>query len=135
MIRQNFQAASSQGDWTMPFVIDCSKYLGETGWTSEEVVELHVAPDGSVGWDDYGMRRYDPTPPYVAGWHTWESSSTDGTGNVLLVPPSSVQIIVPAQVMASFGPGMVSIGVHFTRPETGQRITLLNGRLPIIAVP
>ena len=133
MIRQNFQATSVQSDWTMPFVIDCSKLTSE--WTDAEVVELHVAPDGITGWDDYGLRRYDSTPPYVAGWRTWESNSNDGTGCVQLIDPASVQILVPANVISSFGPGMVGIGVHFTRPETGQRVTLLSGRLPIIAVP
>lgn len=133
MIRQNFQATSIQGDWTMPMLIDCSKLTSE--WTEDELVELHVAPDGDTGWDDYGIRRYDPTPRYIQGWHTWESNSGDGSGNVVLIPPSSVQIIVPANVIGSFGPGMVSIGVHFTRHSTNQRVTLMSARLPIIAVP
>lgn len=133
MIRQNFQATSVQGDWQMPFLIDCSKLTSE--WTEDELVELHVAPDGDTGWDDYGLRRYNPMPPYVRGWHTYESNSGDGSGSVVLIDPSSVQIIVPARIISSFGPGMVGVGVHFTRNSTNQRVTLLNGRLPIIMVP
>lgn len=133
MIRQNFQATSVQGDWQMPFLIDASKLTSE--WTEDELVELHVAPDGDTGWDDYGLRRYDPYPVYRRGWHTFESNSNEGDGCVILIPPSSVQIIVPARVISSFGPGMVSVGVHFTRNSTNQRVTLLNGRLPIISVP
>lgn len=135
MIRHNFQGASVQGDWTMPYIINCSQLVGAGGWTGDHLVELNISPDRDPGWDDYGLRRYGPTPdPYVQPW-AYQTRSDDGSGIVQLVPPASVQVVVPASVLGRFGPGMVSLGVHFTRLSTGQRITLLAGRLPIVSVP
>lgn len=135
MIRQNFQGASIQGDWQMPYVIRCDDIVGSGGWTDDYLVELNMAKDGDPGWDDYGLRRWGPTQdPYVSTW-TIQFRSDDGSGVVGLIPPASVQIIVPANTLRQLGVGMCSLGVHLTRVSTGQRQTLLSGRLPIVSVP
>lgn len=133
MIQRNFPAASVQGDWAMPITLDLSKLT--TTMTDDEVVEFHMAPDGVTGWDDYGLRRLDSRPAYRAGWHSFEANSNDGTNVVTILPGPLARVIVPARVMSSMGPAMVSIGAHFVRLSTGQRVTLLSGRLPIVAVP
>lgn len=136
MIKRNFKPASVQGDWTMPMIVDVSKYAQE--WTDDCLGEFHMAPDGFTGWDDYGIRRTNPSPPRYSTWFTWEASTDDGTDRVIVVPGPygpALQVTVPAHVMSNFGPGMTSLGMHFVRKSTGQRVTLLNGRLPIVLVP
>lgn len=136
MLRHNFEAASSQGDWLMPFTLNASRLLGSAGWSADELVTLHIAPDGHPGWDDYGIRRFDAPPRNERiGSALYQARSDDGSGVVSLRDPYDVQVTVPARIMAGFGPGMVSLGVHFERLSTGQRVTLLSGRLPIVSVP
>lgn len=132
MIKRNFPQASNQGDWTMPVAVSIGHLT--TVMTDDELVEFHLAPDDNVTWDDYGLQRTG-APTYRAGWHTFEANSNDGTGVVQIAPgTTNVAVIVPAHVMRTMGPAMCSLGMHFTRLSTGQRVTLLTGRLPIVSV-
>jgi predicted RNA binding protein YcfA (HicA-like mRNA interferase family) len=133
MLKRNFEAASIQGDWTMPIAIDMSKYAPV--WSDDVLVELHMTPDGDHSWDDYGLRQDTPYPRRRAGWHSFEANTQDGSSVVLVGADGFARVTVPAHVLRSLGPGMVSIGMHFVRQSTGQRVTLLSGRLPIASVP
>jgi len=135
MIRQNFQGASVQGDWQMPYVINCAQLVGASGWNDDMLVVLNMQPDRDPGYDDYGFRRYGPSPdPYVPSYML-TFNSNDGSNVVQLVDPANVLIVVPANSLQQLGIGMTSLGVHFQRLSTGQRVTLLAGRLPIVSVP
>lgn len=134
MLRRNFDATSNRADWRMPFTLDATRLLGGEPWQATDVVELHLSPDHAA-WDDYGQRRLDTPPvgeripaPFFA------ARSDDGRGIVTLSQPSTILVVVPAWVMSTLGIGTVNVGIHYEDLESGARLTLLAGRLPIVSI-
>jgi hypothetical protein len=126
-----FQSASSTAAWRFPYVL---LVPGITAWDPQvDEVVIGMTPD-AVEWDDYG-RRSRGFPPGSGSWDTapfWRASSDDGDGVVTLVDPNKIDIVVPHTVMQQLGPGGVQIGIQYRTKDSGERATLLVGRLPLI---
>lgn len=127
--RVNFQTASAQADWVMPYTLLVPEIAG---WDQTiEVVVLGMSPD-FVEWNDYGMRQRSfpmsdaPQAPF------FQSSSDDDDGVVTLLDPNQISIVVPFQRIAQLGPGAVNVGIQYRTKDTGSRSTLLIGRLPLV---
>ena len=121
-----FEEASASSDWSFSYVI----HPTIAGWAPEDEVILALSPD-AVTWDDYGIRSR--TFPPSNSWSTapyFQTSSRNSDGVVTLVDPSAVRLYVPYTVLRQVGPGTINVGLQY-RNDSGQRISLLSGRLPL----
>jgi hypothetical protein len=115
--RVNFQTASAQADWVMPYTLLVPEI---EGW--DQTVEVVV-----LGMRQRSFPMSDaPQAPF------FQASSDDDDGVVTLIDPNQISIVVPFQRIAQLGPGAVNVGISYRTKDTGSRTTLLIGRLPLV---
>jgi hypothetical protein len=129
MKRVMFEEASAQADWRFPYQI----IAPGMDWDEEvDEVVLGMTPD-YASWDDYGFRQRSFPMATADNWAApfYQASSDDSSGVVTLIDPNLIDIAVPYTVMRQLGPGGCNVGVSYRNKLTGQRSTLISGRLPI----
>lgn len=129
-VRQvQFETASVTADWVFPYLLIVP---GINGWAPEQdEVVLGMSPD-AVRWDDYGVHsRNFPITDRAMNQPWFQASSDDDSGVVILVDPNRIEIVVPYNIVRSFGLGSIAVGVQYRNKLLGRRTTLLTGRLPL----
>jgi hypothetical protein len=114
-------------DWRFAY-----KLASIDGWTVDDEIVLEMTPD-YVSWDDYGFRSRSSIPtaaldaaPYL------RISSADATGEIELIDPNVIQIVLPWNRVRQLGPGVTNVKLQYWNLATSSRLTILNGRLPIM---